>query len=339
MEHLIAAAELRNRVISKLIALHIPLDHAEIVADVLVHANLRGVDSHGVMRLPHYVSTIQSNGIHPNPAISFSRTGTVSGIVDGNDGLGHVIMHRAAQEAIQLAKEHGMGAVSSINSSHCGALSYFAQMAIDHGMVSIVVTNTDKMVAPFGGTEAFFGTNPIAFGFPAATNPPIILDMATSSVAYGKILDARQKNMAIPDHWGIDANGQATNDPHLITTLLPFGGAKGYGINLVVDILAGVLTGSPFGPHIAPMYGDDLSIQRKLGHFMLVMDPGKFSLQSHFGSYLDQLIDELHQAPASQENGKVMLPGEIESICEKKRLQGGIPLDTGLYHYLMSSAL
>lgn len=286
--------------------------------------------------MSHYIQKVKKNGINTNPNIKFRITGRSSGIVDGDDGSGHVILHHAASEAIALARDNGIGAVSAINSSHCGALSYFAQMATNNGMIGIVVTNTDKMVVPFGGIEPFFGTNPIAFGFPSDKNPPILLDMATSSVAYGKVLEARQKKESIPDHWGVDAKGQATNDPDLLTALLPFGGAKGYGIGLVVDILAGILTGSPFGPHVKPMYGSEYGTRRKLGHFIIAINPVLFNESHNFGGYLDQLIDELHQAPAADANSRILLPGEMESIMEKKRRYEGIPLDSSVYDYLQS---
>jgi ureidoglycolate dehydrogenase (NAD+) len=310
--------------------------HAETTVNVLIHANLRGVDSHGVMRLEHYVNKIKCGGINPRPDMKVQETGPVTAIVDGDDGLGHVVAERAMACAIEIAQKNGVGMVSAINSSHCGALSYFVDMAARNHLIGIAMTNTDKMVVPYGGSEAFFGTNPIAFAFPAKDNPPIVLDMATSSVAYGKILDARILGKPIPADWGVDDTGRPTTDPNQIAALLPFGGPKGYGLSMVVDILSGILTGSPFGPYVPQMYAKDLTITRKLGHLVLAINPAKFTIVDSFLQNMDQMIKDLHQmkpAPGFQE---VLLPGEPEMMKELERRRSGIPIPEEIYQFLCS---
>ena len=329
--------ELSAICVGKFIKAGISNEHAKTTADVLLHANLRGVDSHGVLRMEHYIQKILHGGIQANPTITIKDTGPVTAIVDGDDGLGHVIVEQAMKHAIDLAKKNGVGMVSAINSSHCGALSYFVKMAAEHGMIGIAMTNTDKMVVPFGGSAAFFGTNPLAFGFPAGINPPIILDMATSSVAYGKILEALQSGKSIPPEWGVDQAGQSITDPQQFAALLPFGGAKGYGLGMVVDIFAGILTGSPYGPHVGQMHGGDYSEKRKLGHFVCAINVSKFTAAGSFLSNMDQMIDELHAVPPAAGFSQVMVPGEPECRKEAERQHTGIPIPVELYHYLTNS--
>jgi ureidoglycolate dehydrogenase (NAD+) len=333
-EKLVSYDELIQLCIANLMKAGIPEEHARTTANVLVHANLRGVDSHGVMRMEHYIQKINHGGIRANPIIAIKPTGPVTAIVDGDDGLGHVIVDQAMKTAIEIARNTGVGMVSAINSSHCGALSYFVKMAAENGMIGIAMTNTDKMVVPYGGSSSFFGTNPMAFGFPAGTQKPIILDMATSSVAYGKILEALQAGTSIPSGWGVDQHGKSVTDPQQFAALLPFGGAKGYGLGMVVDIFSGILTGSPYGPHISRMHGGDYSTKRKLGHFVCAIDVSRFTSRGSFLGNIDQLIDELHAVPPAADFSQVMIPGEPENRKEEHRLKNGIPLPAEIYQFL-----
>jgi ureidoglycolate dehydrogenase (NAD+) len=325
--------KLKELVVNKLVKGGLRKDHAEIVADVLVHADLRGVSSHGVLRTEHYVKRLSKGGLNPNPTFAIKDSGPCSAIFDGNDGLGHVIAKEAMDYAIQLAEKNGIGTVSVINSSHCGALSYFVQQAAEKGMIGMAVTHTDKVVVPFGGSEPYFGTNPIAFGFPAKENKPVILDMATSNVAFGKVLHAREAGLPISADWGVDKNGNSTTDPHEVTALLPFAGAKGYGLAMVVDVLSGLLTGSAFGPHITTMYGD-YSKKRKLGHFLFAINPSTFTGSHSFLENMDRMIDEIHEIQPATGFNKVMVPGEPEQLREEERIVNGVPITQTVYNYL-----
>jgi ureidoglycolate dehydrogenase (NAD+) len=333
---LVSFGQLQKWCINKFQQAGIPMDRAEITTDVLLHANLRGVDSHGVLRMEHYVEKIKQGGINPLAEVSIRNTGPVTAIVDGDDGLGHIAAKEAMAQAINLAKTNGIGVVSVINSSHCGALSYFVEMAAREQLIGIAMTNTDKMVVPYGGSSAYFGTNPMAYGFPAGKNPSIILDMATSSVAYGKILEANHLGQPIPDNWAVDQAGNAITDPHQFAALLPFGGPKGYGLGMVVDIFSGLLTGSPFGPYVKPMYSEDLSQQRKLGHFMYVFDISRFTDPATFNLNINQMIEDIHGMPPAPGFNRVLLPGEPEYLREQQRRQDGIPITEELYNYLSS---
>src|SRR5699024_903426 len=176
----------------------------------------------------------------------------------------------------------------------------------------------------FGGTEPFFGTNPMAFGFPSERHSPIILDMATSNVAFGKVLHERDMKEEIPESWGMDENGEQTDNPDLVTALQPIAGPKGYGLGLVVDVLSGILTNSPFGLHIAPF--KDFKIPRSLGHFFMAINPEILTDRSTFKRNVDNLIDDLHKQRTAKNFESILVPGEPEQIIKKRRLEEGIPI-------------
>jgi len=311
----------------------VPADHADIVANVLVHADSRGVSSHGVLRTEHYVKRVKEGGINVNPNFSIKESGPVTAIFNGDDGFGHVVSKHAMDHAIMLAQKNGVGMVGVINSSHCGALSYFVNQAAQTNLIGMAMTHTDKLVVPFGGAEPFFGTNPIAYGFPAKKNKPIILDMATSNAALGKILHAREKGKEIPKDWGVDKNGNPSSNPNDVVSLLPFGGPKGYGLAMVVDILSGIMTGSAFGPHINPMYGD-YNKMRKLGHFYCVINPAMFTDQTTFLESIDDMIHEIHKIQPVEGFNRVMVPGEPEQLREEESIQNGVSIPETVYEYL-----
>ncbi|MGD6846433.1 ureidoglycolate dehydrogenase [Rossellomorea aquimaris] len=328
--------ELRKLAAAKLIWAGLDAHHAGVVADVLVHADLRGVSSHGVLRTEHYVRRLHEGGLNKNPSFSFEQTGPCSGIFNGDDGLGHVVAKNAMEEAIKLAKNSGIGMITVTNSSHCGALSYFVQQAAVEGLIGVAMTHTDKIVVPFGGAKPFLGTNPIAYGFPAKNHKPIILDMATSNVALGKILYAKEAGKEIPEGWGVDEQGNATTDPEKVSALTPFAGPKGYGLGMVVDIFSGLLAGAAFGPHISKMYGE-YNQQRKLGHYVCAINPTFFTNKEEFLGSMDRMIDELHAVKPAEGFNQVFVPGEPEQIKEEKQLREGVLMTETVYQYLQST--
>ncbi|MFG6147735.1 ureidoglycolate dehydrogenase [Halobacillus sp. B23F22_1] len=327
--------ELKSLVVTKLSEANVSQEHAEVVADVLVHADLRGVSSHGVLRTEHYVKRMTQGGMNANPRFDATKKGSSALMYDGDNGMGHVITKNAMDEAIKLSKENGIGIVGIVNSSHCGALSYFAQQAADQETISMIMTHTDSAVVPFGGAEPFFGTNPIAYGFPASQHRPVILDMATSNVALGKVLHARETGDSIPDNWGVDEKGNPVTDPNLVKYLLPSGGPKGYGLGLVVDVLTGILTGGAFGPNISTMYGD-YKKNRELSHMIVTIDPGLFIDKNEFLNNMDQMIDDLHDVKPAEGFSSVLVPGEPEQLKEEKYKAEGIPIPQSIYDYLNS---
>ncbi|WP_256815446.1 ureidoglycolate dehydrogenase [Cytobacillus sp. Bac17] len=325
--------EAKKLVIQKLTDAGLLHEHAEKVAEILVHADLRNVNSHGVLRTEHYVNRLNAGGINPAAEISFNKTGPVTGVVDGDDGFGHVIADEAMNHAIQMAKENGVGMVTAINSSHCGALSYFVQNAAEENLIGIAMTHTDKIVVPFGGKDAFLGTNPIAYGVPAKTQKPFILDMATSNVALGKILQYKEEGKEIPKGWGVDENGETVTDPSKVVSLSPFGGPKGYGLSMIVDIFSGLLAGAAFGPHVAKMYGD-LDKKRKLGHYFCAINPAFFTDADAFLENMDQMMEEIRQAPPAPGFKSVLVPGEIEQMNEERNLEKGITIASTVHQFL-----
>src|SRR5699024_875433 len=269
---------LKTIVADKFKKVDVSSDDADIIADVLTHADLRNVSSHGVLRTERYISHLLNKGINNNPDIKIESTGLVSVKADGDNGMGQVTFKKAAEEAIRMSQDKGIGIAGVIKSEHCGALSYFVEMAAENDMIGIAMTNANKLVVPFGGIDPFFGTNPMAFGFPAEENFPIILDMATSQVAYGKILNARERNETIPKNWWLDDKGQPTDDPESVRALQSIAGPKGYGLALAVDVLSGILTNSPFGLQIPPF--QDFEKPRGLGHFFIAINPDIFTSKS-----------------------------------------------------------
>lgn len=330
----ISVPALKKIVVQKFTTEGVEAETAAQVADVLIYADLRGVSSHGVMRVEHYITRLQAGGITKNPHFSVEKRGTNHLLFKGDNGFGHVICKEAMDETIKVAKEHGSCTTIIQESSHCGALGYFLEQATSENLIAIMCSQTDSAVVPFGGKEPYFGTNPIAYGFPT-NDKPIILDMATSNVALGKILYAREKGETIPNTWGVDAQGAPTTDPHQVKSLTPFAGPKGYGMALVVDVLSGILASAAFGPHISKMYGN-YEQKRNLGQYLYVLDPNIFGDVDQFKANISQMINELHDAPTAPNFDQVLVPGEIEQIRSVETMDKGIDLPEQVYNYLTS---
>lgn len=330
---LVDEKELRELVTARLTGAGLNDGDAEVVADVLVHADLRGIRSHGVIRTEHYVKRLTIGSLNKQPTFGFKKIRPAAGLLDADDGMGHPACLVAMDKACEMAKETGIAMVGVENGSHCGALSYFVLEAVKKGMIGMAVTHTDKCVAPFGGARKFFGTNPIAYGFPTKKHDPVIFDIATSNTALGKVLHAKEMGSSIPDDWGIDSEGRPTTDPNAVEALLPFGGHKGYGIALVIDVLTGVLLGAEYGPHITAMYGD-YEKPRKLASTMIAIDPNTYVGLEPFMNKMDAMIDDLHSEPPMQGFDSVMVPGEPEWRNEKNNRENGVPVLPSLYEYL-----
>ncbi|MBD8014997.1 MULTISPECIES: ureidoglycolate dehydrogenase [Planococcus] len=329
----VAFTEVQQLIGEKLVSAGVSEEQAAKIAAILIHADLRGVNSHGALRTEHYMKRLKAGGINPTPDISFNKTGPVTGVVNGDDGFGHVVADIAMDHAIEMAKENGVGMVTAMNSSHCGALSYFVQEATEQQLIGIAMTHTDKIVVPFGGRESFLGTNPIAYGVPAKTEKPFILDMATSNVALGKILQHKEEGKAIPEGWGVDKNGATVTDPAEVVSLMPFGGPKGSGLSMIVDIFSGLLAGMAFGPHINPMY-EELEKKRKLGHYFCAINPSFFTDSEIFLEQMDKMIQEIREVPAAEGFSRVLVPGEIEQENEERNRKQGVQIAATTYEYL-----
>ncbi|NLV74751.1 MAG: Ldh family oxidoreductase [Chloroflexi bacterium] len=318
-----------QRVLSKA---GVPNDDARIVAECLVWANLSGIDTHGVVRLAHYLRRLANGSIKKEPNITFEQVAPGMGIVDGGDGLGHVITDYACRQAVQLARETGSASVIVRNSSHFGMTGYYIKRMVEQGMIAMMMTATDAFLIPFGGRKAFFGTNPLAVGFPT-DGIPLILDMATTSIPYGKVALAKTEGKLIPSDWGFDAGGNPTTDPGAIAGLHPIAGAKGSGLAMVIDIFCSLLAGMPWGPHINKMYGE-MDQPRKLGHFVAAWDVSRWMPEEQFKASLAAMVSELNSMPPAEGFNKVYYPGQVEGEKREKRMREGVPIDPGLYREL-----
>ncbi|MEZ7214649.1 Ldh family oxidoreductase [Klebsiella spallanzanii] len=326
---------LKSLVYAKLFSAGLDEQTAQQVTDVLVHADLTGVHSHGVMRVEHYCTRLKAGGLNKEARFSIEQISPSVAILDSDDGMGHSALIKAADHAIQLAQNHGLGFVGVKNTSHCGALSYFAERVANRGMIVLVMTQTDTCVAPHGGAERFIGTNPIAFGFPVENSYPMIVDMATSATAFGKILHAKETGKPIGEGLAIDKDGNVTTDPHKIENLLPFGGHKGSGIALAIDALTGILMGASFGNHIVRMYGD-YDKMRKLASLIIVIDPKKLG-NNEFSTKMAQMVTELRAVKPVPGVEKVLAPNDPQMIYKEKCHKHGIPVASGIYKYLSES--
>lgn len=323
---------LKSLVHHKLHTAGLDTDTTQQVTDVLVHADITGVHSHGVMRVEHYCTRLAAGGLNKAPQFSIEQISPSVAILDSDDGMGHSALISATEHAIKLAQQEGLGFVSVKNTSHCGALSYFAEMITNKGLVAIVMTQTDTCVAPHGGAERFLGTNPIAFGFPVENSHPMIVDMATSATAFGKILHAKETGKHIGEGLAIDKNGYGTTDPYKIENLLPFGQHKGSGIALAIDALTGVLMNANFGNHIVRMYGD-YDKMRKLASLVIAIDPKKLG-NPVFAKTMAKMVTELHAVKPAPGVEKVLAPNDPQMHYKEKCQQEGIPVPAGIFHYL-----
>jgi len=302
-----------------------PADAAE-VAECLILADLRGVDSHGLIRLPVYARRLQHKAVKARPTITTrSQHGAVA-LVDGDNGLGPVVGARAMAVALSLAENSGIGFVGVRRSNHFGAAAFYVQKAIHRRYIGIATSNAPPNMAAFGGKQRFLGTNPIGIGIPAGKEEPLIFDASASVAARGKIIAAAQKNASIPEGWAIDPDGRPTTDPHkaLAGAVLPFGGPKGSAISFIVDILCGVLTGASFALQISRL--ENLRAEQDLGHVFAALRTDLFLSATEFADRMDEILRMLRAAPPAPGVPRVLAPGELEFAAEGRNRQHGIPL-------------
>jgi ureidoglycolate dehydrogenase (NAD+) len=312
--------------------------HAALVADSLVESNLRGIDSHGTARLPHYLNRIRHGSINPRPNLAYSKLGAAIGRLDADHGLGQISMARATDEAISLARESGAGWVAVENSSHCGALAYYGHRIAEANMVGILFTHSDSMVVPHAARHAFCGTNPLCIIVPGENaETTLCLDMATSVVPWNTITNAAMEGVEIPDDWAVDAEGNPTTNPEDVRAVRPFGGYKGSDLGLMIDVLCSFLIGTPSGPDIAPMYGDP-DRQRLLGGLVGAIDIRRFRDVSAFRAAVSALTKRWNAQPVADPAEPVLFPGQPELLTRARRLEEGIPLGVNLVEIFQTIA-
>jgi LDH2 family malate/lactate/ureidoglycolate dehydrogenase len=315
-----------------------PHDDALLCADSLVQADLWGHPSHGVMRLSWYAARLRAGVCE---AVARPETIVDAGaiaVIDGHDAMGQVLMARAAGEAIRRAKQHGIGAVALRNSNHFGTALYFTLMAARENCVAFLATNASPAMAPWGGREKVVGTNPWSWASPAGRHAPMVLDIANTSVARGKIYLAKQKGLAIPQGWAIDAEGAPTTDPAAAIdgVVLPMAGHKGYAIAVIMDMLSGVLTGSGFGKGVHGPY--QIEHRGSAGQLMIVLDIERFQPIADFNARMDQLIAELKAAPLAKNSSGIFYPGELEARHDIVNRREGLQLSDNVLSDLRAVA-
>lgn len=326
--------DLRTLSLKKLMDAGLDDKTANEVVDVLVHADKTGVHSHGVMRIEHYCHRLSSGGLNKKPEFSIEQISPSLAIFDADDGMGHSGMIAATEHAIQLAEETGLGFVSVKNGSHCGALSYFIEQATDKNMIAIGMTQTDTCVAPYGSAERFLGTNPIAFGFPVKDAHPMIVDMATSATAFGKLLHAKETGQQIGENLAINKDGEVTTDPHDVENLLTFGEHKGSGIALSIDALTGGLMGANMSNHVVRMYGD-YDKMRKLASLVIVINPDRLG-NPLFSVMMQTLVGELRATKPMAGREAVQAPNDPQQAYKRQSEVNGITIAKSVFEYLES---
>jgi len=314
-------------------------EDALVVADSMIKAELRGVESHGIFRISAYVERIQKGLINLQPKIKVFNKDSSFILIDGDNGLGQVVASKAIKFALRKAKETGCCIVSTFNTNYLGYLSYYGLQIVKNDMIGFITCSSPPAVAPTGGIEARLGTNPFCFAVPTDEKYPIVLDMSTASVAKGKILLALQKNEKIPIGWALNKEGSNTDDPQaaLEGVLLPLGGYKGYGLGLIVDIFSGVLSGANFGLSITnPLY--NMNHIPNLGNFIMAIDINHITPMMDFKKRVNELIEEIKSSKKLSSVSEIFVPGEIEFREENKRLKEGIPINAKSYETLKKIA-
>ncbi|NML22815.1 Ldh family oxidoreductase [Pseudoflavitalea sp. G-6-1-2] len=314
-------------------------EQSATAAKVLLSADLRGIDSHGVARLSGYVRLWEVKRVNATPNIRIVHETPSTAVVDGDSGLGLVVAPYAMQVAIEKAKNVGSGWVSVENSNHFGIAGYHGMMALEHDMIGIAMTNASPLVSPTFSQEKLLGTNPICVAVPAGTEQPFVADLATTTAANGKLEILQRKNLDAPLGWVQDANGQSTTDAHAVKSggaLLPLGGDrehgshKGYALGAMVDIFCGVLSGANYGPWVPPFPAyvpmPPTMPGKGIGHFFGAMRIDAFRPASEFKDNMDNWLRRFRSAKAIPGEERVLVPGDPERETEAIRMKEGIPL-------------
>jgi LDH2 family malate/lactate/ureidoglycolate dehydrogenase len=317
----------------------VPEDDARTAATVLQAADMRGIESHGVARLHSYFDMLTLGRIDPKPNVAIVRESASTATVDGGNGLGLVVGPKANAIAMEKALTAGSGWVSVRNSNHYGIAGYYVLQALEHDLIGWAMTNTTKLVTPLWGAERMLGTNPIAIAFPGLEEPPIVIDMATTAAAYGKIEIARRAKKPIPAGWAIDRSGAGTTDPNAMIdggAMLPLGsdreggGHKGYGLAVMVDVLSAVLSGANWGPFVPPFaLRQEIptqSVGKGIGHFFGALRIDAFIDRDEFKKQIDDLVRTLRKTRPAPGTAGPLIPGDPEREAESIRRREGIPL-------------
>jgi LDH2 family malate/lactate/ureidoglycolate dehydrogenase len=318
----------------------VPAEAAALVADTLVEADLRGVHSHGVWWVKTYTNRLRQGGLNPRPHLHIVRETASMAVLDADQALGQVASSAAMKLTMRKAGAEGVGVVAVRNSNHFGAAAYYAAMAARQHQIGFATTDAEPTMAPWGGAQQLVvGNNPLAYAVPVDDEFVMVLDMAQSVVAWGKIFLAAQRGEQIPPTWALNPAGEPTTDPQaaMAGVLLPVGGHKGYGLALMMQVISSLLSGATFGPTMPPMA--DPTVSQGHGHFFMALDIGHFVSLHEFRRAMAQLVAEQRAAPLAQGVERIYLPGEIEHRKRQERLRTGIPLEAYILNALREIGL
>jgi LDH2 family malate/lactate/ureidoglycolate dehydrogenase len=317
-------------------ALGLPDDDAATVGRLMAQADLQGSDGHGVIRLPQYARRILAGGVNTRPTIRVAQERAATALLDGDNGMGHLVMQRATEMAIEKARTCGMAWVGSQFSNHAGPASLYARMPLAHDMIGLyfAVGNANHL-PPWGGLDMLLSTNPIAVAVPALQEAPIVLDMATTVAAYGKVKAKAQRGEMMPEGWMMDRQGKPLLDPKRSEEgfLMPIGGYKGYGLSLVVGLLAGTLNGAAMGKNVIDFNHDDASVTNT-GQAIAVIDPAAFGDVQDFKARVDELIRDIRNSQRMPGVDRIWLPGEQSEAKRQTYVRDGIALAPALMQQL-----
>lgn len=327
-DHRFAAALIEGFIADALKAVGLPAPDAAKVAQLMTEADLTGADAHGIFRLPQYVRRIRAGGFNTKPNIAVKRTAAATALVDGDNGMGHLVVSRAAATAIELAREAGVSWVGVRRSNHAGTAGLYAAMPVEHGMIGVyaAVANANHM-AVWGGSELLLGTNPLGIAVPSGEGP-VVLDMATTIVSYGTVKKYALAGRDMPEGWLINTQtGGPLTDPKRSAEglLLPIGGYKGSGLAIMLGLLGGVLNGAAFGRDVVDFNADDATATNT-GHFMVAIDIKRFLPLEDFVAQTDRHFADLRKSRRLPGVEQIRLPGDRRRACRTERLRDGIPL-------------
>jgi LDH2 family malate/lactate/ureidoglycolate dehydrogenase len=327
----LSEAQLHDLATRALIGLGLAATDAADAARILVMGDLFGVHTHGVSRLESYGERLALGGIDAKAEVKIERVAPAMVKVDGGNGVGTLVGYRALQATMELAREFGVGVAFARNSNHFGPIAPYSLIAAEAGFASIIGSNSSTTIAPTGGREAKVGNSPVAFGIPNPGSRPVILDMAVSVVARAKIRDALKRGESIPDTWATDKEGKPTTDPKaaLDGFLLPIGGYKGYGLALIVDLFAGLLSGAAYLTHVTSWI-DEPAAPQDLGHFFILIDTRQLGSPAWLAERMKDFAQILHSTPPADAAKPVRLPGEMEMDRLERHRRDGVAIDPAL---------
>jgi LDH2 family malate/lactate/ureidoglycolate dehydrogenase len=321
-------SELQQFIQNALISQGLPQEDAHKVSQLMAEADLQGSDGHGIIRLPQYIKRIKAGGINKHPKIRVVHERAAMAVVDGDNGMGHLVVSHAVDLAIEKASESGVAWVSTRFSNHAGPASLYSRLPLQHNMLGLyfAVGNANHL-PPWGGMDMLLSTNPISAGIPTSQEPPVVLDMATTVAAYGKVKAKAKRGEMMPPGWMIDRQGQPLLDPNKANEgfLLPIGEHKGYGLALIVGLLAGTLGGAAMGRDVIDFNADHVSVTNT-GQAILVIDLAAFGDPEHFKHEVDRLVRDIRTSERLPGVERIWLPGEQSHEKRARYATAGIPI-------------